>query len=126
MSGDRLKVSSFPEKLRTQRAARQRRLEQALKATLHKLREMGAIKIILFGSYASGIIRRWSELDMIVIMPSTKSGKEWFKDIYDRVDVDLPVDIPPFTREEFERKIVTSSFIRYALKTGKVLYDGGG
>lgn len=113
------------EKLRSQRTMRRRQLGHDLKKIVQTLKEMGAIKIIVFGSYISGIIKRWSDLDLLVVMPSTRNGKEWFKEIYDKVDAEVSIDILPFTEEEFKMKIETSSFIRYALKTGKVIYEKG-
>ena len=113
------------EKLQAQRATRRRQLECALEETILKLKDMGALKIIAFGSYVSGSIRRWSDLDILVVMPSTQSGKEWFKEIYDKVDAGVPADILPFTEEELRKKMETSSFIRFALKTGKVVYEKG-
>ena len=113
------------EKLQEQRAIRREKIEHALEEITKKLRDMGALKIIVFGSYASGNIRRWSDLDVLVVMPSTKTGKEWFKEIYDKVDADVSADILPFTDEELKIKIEISSFIRHALKTGRVAYEKG-
>lgn len=111
------------KKLQTQRAARRRQLEHALEQIVIRLQEMGALKVIVFGSYVSEIVRRWSDLDVLVVMPSTKNGKEWFKEIYDKIDVGVAVDILPFTGEELETKMETSSFIRYALSNGRVVYE---
>jgi predicted nucleotidyltransferase len=113
------------ERLRSQRAERKRQLENALEEIVQKLKDVGALKIVVFGSYVSGIIRRWSDLDIIVLMPPTMNGKEWFKEIYDKIDARVAADILPFTERELKAKIETSSFIRYALKTGKVIYEKG-
>ncbi len=113
------------EKLQTQRAIRRKQLEYALEEIIRKLKEMGALEIIVFGSYVSDTIRRWSDLDVLAVMPSTKSGKEWLKEIYDKVDVGVAADILPFTEEELKIKTETSSFVRYALKTGRVVYEKG-
>ncbi len=43
---------------------------------------MGAQKIILFGSLASGDVDVNSDLDLFVLMPSAKTGKEWTDIIY--------------------------------------------
>ncbi|MEN2983656.1 MAG: hypothetical protein ABDH25_01350 [Dictyoglomaceae bacterium] len=43
---------------------------------LEELKKLGASKIILFGSLAHG------DVDLLVIMPNTKSGKEWSNLIY--------------------------------------------
>jgi len=111
------------EKLRSKREARKKQLDRALGEIVRQLRGMGALKIIAFGSYVSGNIRRWSDLDFVVVMPSVKSGKEWFREIYDRVEREVDADIFPFTHEELEQKKATSSFIRYALKTGRTIYE---
>ncbi|MBT9131097.1 MAG: hypothetical protein DDT42_01921 [candidate division WS2 bacterium] len=111
------------EKLQAQRELRKKKLDHALKEAIRQLKDLGALKVILFGSYSSGVIRRWSDLDLLVVMPSTKSGKEWFKDIYDKIDIEVAVDILPFTEEEFRMKIETSSFIRHAIRTGRVVYE---
>jgi len=113
------------EKLRSQKEARKKQLDHAFGEIIRQLKEMGALKVIAFGSYVSGSIRRWSDLDLLVVMPSTKSGKEWFNEIYDRVEREVAADILPFTEGELKQKIETSSFIRHALRTGKVVYEKG-
>ena len=113
------------ERLQNQRAKRRKQLEHALKDIVRKLKNMGALKVVVFGSFVSGTIRRWSDLDVLVVMPSTKNGKEWFKEIHDKIDAGTAADILPFTQEELKKKIETSSFVRHALKTGKVLHEKG-
>ncbi|MBM4066047.1 MAG: nucleotidyltransferase domain-containing protein [Planctomycetes bacterium] len=111
------------ETLQAQRSLRRKQLEQALEEICEKLKNMGALRIIVFGSYVSGIMRKWSDLDIIVVMPSTSSGKEWFKEIYDKINANISADILPFTEEELKIRIKTSSFIRHALKTGRIIYE---
>lgn len=43
---------------------------------LEELKKLGALKIILFGSLIHGDVDVNSDLDLLVIMPNTKSGKE--------------------------------------------------
>jgi predicted nucleotidyltransferase len=111
------------QKLRNQRANRKKQLDCAFERIITQLKDMGAVKIVVFGSYVSGFIRKWSDLDILVVMPSTHSGKEWFKKIYDEVEMEVAADILPFTEEELNVKIETSSFIRHALKTGRTVYE---
>ena len=113
------------EKLQKQRAIRKKQLECALAEVVQRLKDMGANKIVVFGSYISGNIRRWSDLDILVVMPSIKTGKEWFKEIYDKMDICVSADILPFTVEELKMKTETSSFIRHALRTGRIVYEKG-
>jgi len=51
------------------------KLQTSLDSIVSQLRNIGALKIILFGSLAEGDIDVYSDLDLLVIMPSTMSGK---------------------------------------------------
>lgn len=84
---------------------------------------MGALKIIVFGSFAEGDVRRSSDLDLLVVMPSQMSGKEWMGKIYEEVDREADSDILAFTAEELENALPVNRFLRHALATGKVIYD---
>jgi len=50
------------QKIRDQKEVRRRELESELEKIKRQLINMGAVKIILFGSYAQGDIRIWSEV----------------------------------------------------------------
>ena len=111
------------EELRAQKEKRKEKLFQGLKEIVQQLKEMGAIRIILFGSVARGKVGRWSDLDLLVIMPPIKSGKEWMKEIYENVERSVDCDILAHTEEELNTHIPISRFLRYVLKTGKVVYE---
>jgi len=111
------------EELRAQKEKRKEQLFQGLEEITQQLKEMGAVRILLFGSFARGKIGRWSDLDLLVIMPSTKSGKEWMKEIYENVERPVDCDILAHTEEELNKHIPISRFLRYVLKTGKVIYE---
>jgi len=114
-----------PESLRIRRKKRREELQNALEQILSQLQEMGALKIILFGSFALGTLTRWSDLDLLVVMPSNKSGKEWFQDIYNKINVEVGFDILPFTEEELRQKRKYSSFINSILEEGQLIYEKG-
>jgi predicted nucleotidyltransferase len=84
---------------------------------------MGALKIVLFGSFAQGRVRSSSDLDVISIMPSTRSGRQWMKKIYGDVDREVDCDILAYTPEELERTVPVSRFLRHALRNGRVIYE---
>lgn len=111
------------EKIRERKEMRRKALETNLEKIKAQLQEMGALRIILFGSYASGRIGSWSDLDLISVMPSTKTGKEWRKKIYSEIDRDVDCDFFAYTSDELEKAIPVSRFLRHALKTGKVIYE---
>lgn len=111
------------EKIRAKKAQQQKALEAALKEIREQLITMGAVKIILFGSLARGPITRWSDLDIICIMPGGKTGKEWKDKIYEGIHWEVGCDLMVYTEDELEQTLPVSRFLRYALKTGKVIYE---
>ncbi|WP_287585700.1 nucleotidyltransferase domain-containing protein [Candidatus Borrarchaeum sp.] len=111
------------KELRAQKEKRKEKLFQGLKEITQQLKEMGVIRIILFGSVAHGKVGRWSDLDLFVIMPPTKSGKEWMKEIYEIIERAVDCDILAYTEEELNEHIPISRFLRHVLKTGKIIYE---
>ena len=73
------------QKIRARKKRRERALEKALDRIRKQLLDMGALKIVLFGSYARNQVTSWSDLDILAVMPSTKTGKEWMSVIYSEV-----------------------------------------
>lgn len=111
--------------IRSRKKTRKNKLEKELEKVKKLLISMGALKIIIFGSYAQKRVTTNSDLDIIAVMPPAKSGKEWMKKIYDESDREVDCDILAYTNEELEEAIPVSGFIRHALKTGRVLYEKG-
>lgn len=120
-----MKTELTLQKIRSRKEIQKRALQRDLEKIRRQLEDMGALKIILFGSYAQGHIRSWSDLDLISVMPSTRTSKEWMRKIYDEVEREVSCDILAYTSEELERTIPISRFLRQALKTGKVIYERG-
>lgn len=120
-----MKTELTIQKIRSRKEIQKRALQRDLEKIRRQLEDMGALKIILFGSYAQGHIRSWSDLDLISVMPSTRTSKEWMRKIYDEVEREVSCDILAYTSEELERTIPISRFLRHALKTGKVIYERG-
>jgi len=112
------------QKIRDQKEMRRKELDSELEKITRQLIDMGAIKIILFGSYAQGDIRSWSDLDIIAIMPSKRTGREWMAKIYGEIDREVDCDILAYTGEELENTIPVSRFLRHALSAGRLIYEG--
>lgn len=113
------------QEMRSKKEVRKRVLEETLEKVIKQLAEMGALKIVLFGSFASGSVRSWSDLDIIAVMPSSRTGREWMKKVYEEVDREVECDIIACTEDELKRTIPVSRFLRHALKTGKIIYEAG-
>lgn len=82
-------------------------------------------KIILFGSYASGVPDEDSDVDLIIVkeskLPRIKRAREVRKYL---TDFFVPKDILVYTRAEInEWKNVENSFITTAIREGRVLYE---
>lgn len=82
-------------------------------------------QIILFGSYAYGMPREESDLDILVVkdydVPRHKRGKDLLKALS---YVRFPLDILFYTPNEIEKWQHTSlAFITTVMTRGKVLYE---
>lgn len=97
-------------------------MESELKRISQQIQEMGALKIVVFGSLAEGRVRSSSDLDLLVIMPPTMTGKQWMGRIYETIDRQVDSDILTFTEDELEKALPVSRFLRHAIVTGKVIY----
>ena len=115
-------MATYAEDREVRRSARREQLSVAHDHVVATLRGMGAIRIVVFGSYVEGRLRRWSDLDVPAVMPPSRSGGEWFRLVGDAVDTDVPVGILTFTPEELEEARERSSFVRHALRTGRVVH----
>jgi predicted nucleotidyltransferase len=102
---------------------RKNKLEIALKSIKKQLISFGAIKIILFGSFKTGKIDIYSDLDLFVVMPSNKSGKEWMNFVYENIDREVACDIIIYNEEEFNNYLSTSSFLSEITTHGEVIFE---
>ena len=106
-----------------QKKERKKQLELALKSIKDQLVKYGAIKIILFGSLSTGKIDVYSDLDLFVLMPSDKTGKEWMNFMYENIDRKIACDIIIYNDKEFKENLSTSSFLSEIINTGEILYE---
>ena len=79
--------------------------------------------VILFGSYASGAVRRWSDIDVAIISPAFSGMPLWRRqellaELLPEADVRLsPLAYSP---EELSKP---TPFLREIIRTGKVVYQ---
>jgi predicted nucleotidyltransferase len=114
------------ESILERRNQREKRLRSALDSIINQLRRMGPVKIIVFGSLATGDIDVNSDVDLLAVMPGSRSGREWSKIIYDEVERGVASDIIVFNETEFQKELPTNSFLRRIVKSGKVVYEKTG
>ncbi|MBW1729169.1 MAG: nucleotidyltransferase domain-containing protein, partial [Deltaproteobacteria bacterium] len=98
------------------------KLQTSLDLIINQLKNLGVLKIIIFGSFAKGDVDVNSDLDLFVLMPSPRTGKEWMDIIYEKIDRKVASDIIVFNEEELKEKLPSSSFLQSITK-GKVVYE---
>lgn len=102
---------------------RKKKLENALESIKRQLINLGAKKIILFGSLNKEDIDIYSDLDIFVIMPSIKTGKEWLDLIYSNIERETASDIIVYNEKEFKDNLGVNSFINEIINTGTLIYE---
>ncbi|MCX8095750.1 MAG: nucleotidyltransferase domain-containing protein [Caldisericia bacterium] len=106
-----------------EKSKRKKLLEKNLKKILNELKKLGALEVYLFGSFLKGNINLFSDLDLFIIMPEDKSGKEWSKIIYEKIEKDVAVDFIIFNKKEFEDEKYFNPLIKNILENGKLIYS---
>jgi uncharacterized protein len=109
--------------LRARKEGRRRLIAEELKKISRRLQEMGAQKIVVFGSVAEGCVHSSSDIDILAIMPPPMTGKQWMGKIYEEIDRQVDSDILAFTEEELAKALPVNRFLRHILATGKVIYE---
>jgi len=80
-------------------------------------------KIILFGSYAYGTPKPWSDVDLLVIMETDKPAQKQFEIALSFQDP-LGVDILVRTPQEIAHRVPLGDFfLREIITKGQVLYE---
>jgi predicted nucleotidyltransferase len=113
-------------RLLAERAERRAFLVEETGRIVAQLQERGALKVILFGSAASGEANVHSDLDFIVVMPGDRGFAYWSRRLYSEIDRRMAVDFLPYSKQEFAEVQQHSRLVRHALRTGKVLYEKPG
>jgi len=82
------------------------------------------IRIILFGSYASGKPTQDSDVDLLIIMETEQRPVEQAYTIRRAPDFPFPVDLLVRTPEQVEERLAMGEcFIREIISQGNVLYE---
>lgn len=81
-------------------------------------------KIILFGSYARGDIRPESDVDLLVVMETTRAGERPSLQIRRALNVMFGLDIVVYSPQILQQRLAWGdSFLREIIANGKVLYE---
>ena len=105
------------------RARRTAQLEQELREVVARIVDAETEQVILFGSAARGTVSSTSDLDLLIVRRDDRRPAERMEDIYQRARPRVAMDMLVYTPEELESARKTSSFLRTALRDGRVVYD---
>jgi len=87
-------------------------------------------KIILFGSYCTGQVGGWSDLDLVIIKETKASFLDRTRRILELLKLLKPqvgVDVLVYTPEEFEQLSQERAFVRQEIVAkGRVIYERSG
>jgi predicted nucleotidyltransferase len=87
-------------------------------------REFGAERVILFGSYARGIVTEDSDVDLLVIGPFKGRSVDKSVEIRMKLRPVFPIDLLVRTPEKVRQRMeMGDDFMREILEEGKVLYE---
>ncbi|MEA3402995.1 MAG: nucleotidyltransferase domain-containing protein [Armatimonadota bacterium] len=105
------------------REQREEAIRRELQRIIPLLADLGAQRVILFGSAARERIRATSDLDLIVVMETDAPFVERVQRIREAIAPRLSCDVLVYTPEEFEEMTQSSLLVRQALREGEVLHE---
>lgn len=101
-------------------------LEPFLEALRPLLRRHHARAAYIVGSWARGEADAWSDVDVLIVAPSSRPAVERFKDYLPAILASpRPVELFVYTPEEFERMLREERpFLVHALEGAKLVHEG--
>lgn len=102
--------------------------EKALKENLERIildlkEKYNPNKVILFGSYASGKIKNFSDLDLLIIKDTKSKFFDRLREVTKICNYDIGVDFLVYTPEEYEDQLNNNLFFKEeVVSKGKVIY----
>lgn len=81
-------------------------------------------KIILFGSYASGDIQEWSDVDMVIIKEDEALFLERIRRVLVLLQPHVGLDVLVYTPDEYEQLRLSRAFVQQEIiAKGIVIYE---
>jgi predicted nucleotidyltransferase len=102
--------------------ARKARLEAELARAIEALKELGAVRIVLIGSMARNAWSPFSDIDLVVVLPTQERFLDRLKTVYGAIQPTVAMDILVYTPEEFEEMSRTNPFLLHALRESRILH----
>lgn len=89
--------------------------------------ELGAEKVILFGSYAQGSAKKDSDVDLLVVVDTSLPPRQRYR-VVRRLVADVPAsfDIIVKTPDEYAKwRTVVNNIVYFADRNGRIIYEPG-
>ena len=105
---------------------RREALHHELERVLPLIIDEGTEKVILFGSLARDAVTRvgrTTDIDLIVVRRTTQPFVQRSVEIMNKVQPRFALDVLVYTPEELAELQQSSSFVRGAMREGKVIYE---
>jgi len=84
-------------------------------------------KIILFGSYCTGQVGEWSDLDLVIVKKTKTPFLDRTRQVLELLKPQVGVDVLVYTPAEFEQLSQERPFVRREIVAkGKVIYERDG
>lgn len=81
-------------------------------------------KIVLFGSYCSGEVSEWSDIDLVIVRETEAPFLDRTRRVLELLKPQVGVDILVYTPDEFERLSQERAFVREEIiQKGQVIYE---
>ncbi len=100
---------------------------------VERVKRIKPVKIILFGSYAWGVVHKDSDIDLIIILDKDGVPKDFSEKTDSYLSVrrllrdmngEIPMDVIVYTKGQWEKFLLLNScFSKKVLKKGKILYE---
>jgi predicted nucleotidyltransferase len=83
-------------------------------------------KIILFGSFCSGELSEWSDLDLVIVKETQVPFLDRIRRVLELLKPQVGVDVLVYTPDEFEQLSRERAFVRQEIVgKGRVVYERG-
>jgi len=114
-------VHEIRQKLHARRLRHVSTLRQEASRLAEAAADLGAERVVLFGSLVSGNPGLASDVDLLIVWDTPLGTLERIAELYRRLAPQAPVDLLVYTPQEMET-MADRPFVRRALAEGKVLY----
>jgi predicted nucleotidyltransferase len=104
------------------------KLQEELERCIKVLRDgYDPEKIILFGSFVNDKVKRWSDIDLVIIKETNQPFLDRIKEVILLLQPKVGIDILVYTPSEFKNLSATRAFFKNEIcSKGRTVYERGG